>query len=243
MSKFLYHEGCDKCGSSDAKGVFDDGHTYCWSCGKHTPAKTTSAEQVSRILLPEQTENKYDLPLDISKNIPKEPYSWLKGYGVTNEEIEKHCLWSDSRSLLIFPFYGKDGDKDSILCWQGRYFPQRNPKVFTSGLPDKHTLIYRSSDLSSEGCVVVVEDSVSAIKVSRVCDCSPLWGANISTHKALGLSRLYSKLVIWLDSDKYATAVKLANKFSVLFEDVKVVYTENDPKEYSTEAIREHLNV
>lgn len=34
-SKFLYHEPCPKCGSSDACGVFDDGHRYCYSCNTY----------------------------------------------------------------------------------------------------------------------------------------------------------------------------------------------------------------
>lgn len=32
MGVFVRHEGCDKCGSSDANAVYDDGSTYCWSC-------------------------------------------------------------------------------------------------------------------------------------------------------------------------------------------------------------------
>lgn len=40
-SKFLYHEPCPKCGSSDACGVFDDGHRYCYSC--NTYFKSNSA--------------------------------------------------------------------------------------------------------------------------------------------------------------------------------------------------------
>lgn len=55
-SKFLYHEPCPKCGSSDACGVFDDGHRYCYSCNtyfkpddddnkdKHTSKKTSEIE-------------------------------------------------------------------------------------------------------------------------------------------------------------------------------------------------------
>ena len=31
------HQPCDDCGSSDALAVYDDGHTYCFSCEKHTP--------------------------------------------------------------------------------------------------------------------------------------------------------------------------------------------------------------
>ena len=34
-SMFLYHESCPKCGSSDACGVFSDGHRYCYSCNSY----------------------------------------------------------------------------------------------------------------------------------------------------------------------------------------------------------------
>lgn len=34
-STFLYHEPCPKCGSSDACGVFSDGHRFCYSCNTY----------------------------------------------------------------------------------------------------------------------------------------------------------------------------------------------------------------
>lgn len=34
-STFLYHEHCPECGSSDACGVFSDGHRYCYSCNTY----------------------------------------------------------------------------------------------------------------------------------------------------------------------------------------------------------------
>jgi twinkle protein len=34
-SKFLYHTQCDKCGSSDGKSVWSDGHTWCFVCETH----------------------------------------------------------------------------------------------------------------------------------------------------------------------------------------------------------------
>lgn len=44
-SEFLYHTHCDDCGSSDAKSVYDDGHTYCFSCtAHHTGSNTPTAE-------------------------------------------------------------------------------------------------------------------------------------------------------------------------------------------------------
>lgn len=38
-STHLYHESCPACGSSDARAVYSDGHTYCFSCGAHTPGE------------------------------------------------------------------------------------------------------------------------------------------------------------------------------------------------------------
>jgi len=32
VSQFVKHEACEKCGSSDAKSVYDDGHTFCFAC-------------------------------------------------------------------------------------------------------------------------------------------------------------------------------------------------------------------
>lgn len=32
MGKFLRHEPCDKCGSSDAKALYEDGSGFCWKC-------------------------------------------------------------------------------------------------------------------------------------------------------------------------------------------------------------------
>lgn len=34
MSKFLYHEGCEACGSSDGLAVYED-HKHCFVCGHH----------------------------------------------------------------------------------------------------------------------------------------------------------------------------------------------------------------
>ena len=34
-SRFLFHCPCPKCGSSDACGIYDDGHGYCFSCNSY----------------------------------------------------------------------------------------------------------------------------------------------------------------------------------------------------------------
>lgn len=39
MGQFVKHEACDDCGSSDAKAVYDDGSSHCFSCSKTVPSK------------------------------------------------------------------------------------------------------------------------------------------------------------------------------------------------------------
>lgn len=36
-ANFVRHDSCDECGSSDAVGVYDDDHTFCFSCNAYTP--------------------------------------------------------------------------------------------------------------------------------------------------------------------------------------------------------------
>lgn len=239
-SYFLSHTACPKCGSSDAYAEYSDGHFYCFSCRYYKPAKIVSAKQVENALFQNVKQNIYDLPIDISKNIPIDPYKWLKQYGITTKEIEDNSLsWSGSREMLIFPFFGET--KDDVLFWQGRYFPARTPKVFTSGFPDKHLSIHSNENDSSS--VVVVEDSISAIKVSRVLNSSELLGSNLSKHKAMALSRQFDNLYIWLDSNKFQASIKFSQMYKPLFKQVVVVYSEKDPKEYSTQDIGAFLNV
>jgi hypothetical protein len=182
---------------------------------------------------------KGNLPQDLSKDIPKEPYTWLKSYALTNEEISGNNIgWSEENSVLVFPFYGEN---NNVLCWQGRYFPARNPKVYTSGYPDNHILLHVSPSGGYSKRVIVVEDSVSAIKVSRVCDSTELLGSNLSKHKAVGLSKLYNHLTIWLDYDKIKEMVKFTEKYRCIYDKIDFIITKKDPKEYSTYEIKEIL--
>lgn len=47
-SNFLRHEPCESCGSSDAKAVYDDGHTYCFACLKHEHGDGSTPKQEDR---------------------------------------------------------------------------------------------------------------------------------------------------------------------------------------------------
>jgi twinkle protein len=51
--EFLYHTGCDKCGSSDAKAHYSTGTSYCWSCGTYFPSDGEAVEQPKRRFMPD----------------------------------------------------------------------------------------------------------------------------------------------------------------------------------------------
>ena len=44
QSEFVRHTSCNACGSSDANGVFDDGHTFCFSCNTYTEGEEPGGE-------------------------------------------------------------------------------------------------------------------------------------------------------------------------------------------------------
>ena len=47
-SKFVKHMACENCGSSDANSLYDDGHTYCFSC--HTTVGANQDMQAEQVV-------------------------------------------------------------------------------------------------------------------------------------------------------------------------------------------------
>lgn len=48
MKDFVKHTSCSSCGSSDARGVYEDGHSFCFSCNTFYPSNVASNRMVSR---------------------------------------------------------------------------------------------------------------------------------------------------------------------------------------------------
>jgi len=239
---FKYHEPCPRCGSKDNRAVYDDGHTWCFGCSKWTPPDGMSMKYLEHQLNQQvKGVGGIEFPPDFTPHIPKEALKWIKQYGITNEELSNnHIGWSNSRSMLIFPFYG---DKDELQIWQGRYFPKQNPKVFTEGERERFILLPSiTSKLEDDSRLVVVEDPVSSIKVSRYVRCSPLMGASLSQQKAIRIAKEYSHLSIWLDFDKIDMMMKFTEMYRSLFDNIDFIVTEKDPKDLTDNDIKEKLD-
>jgi hypothetical protein len=256
-SVFLHNTACPKCRESGRDrdgnnlGVYSDGHCHCWSCGYYQHADPTRA--VRRLSQSETSKEELDgrpdsgvvLPSDADTYIPAVGRDWLGLYSITTFEIiSNRIMWSEYWQQLIFPYFDK---YNNLLGWQGRNFNKTRvnsegrtvkvPRWYSQGDMKK---IYHIMPFADEyERIVVVEDIVSAIKVSRHAPCMPLFGSQVGLERFVRLSKLCGRVSLWLDYDKRTEAL-LESRRSLVPCDV--IITELDPKEYDDEKIRGFLS-
>lgn len=154
---------------------------------------------------------------------------WLKLYGLTNKEIEDNYFWDDAGYCV----FNTEGFQNA------RNFNEGGVKYITRGVIKGNEHIFTSGNELLSSTIVITEDAISAIKVSRTCNAVAAHKATIAIELILRLSKRYKHLIIWLDKDR-ATKVHLeATKASPYFDSVRVIISDKDPKEYNNEQIRE----
>lgn len=251
---------CPHC--SDTKQRFYERDTgsgtvqYCHNCGykNFIPTKNRTFKQtvdyIAKYVNSKNEETnivkEIKLPFDFTTQIDTKAKLWLKKYGINDDEIKTFNFgWSESMQRLILPVF----DSSGLIYYQARTFKpitKDNPKYINIRQQGAKNVFFRRevpNDDSKLDSVCIVEDILSAIKVGRVVRSLALLGSYFPD--ALNpLYRRASKILIWLDDDKYVTAVKQARKINTLFNvPVKVIRTPLDPKEYSTDEITGYLGI
>lgn len=245
MSRIESREACPHCRArgkdrhGDNLAVYSDGHKFCYSCLYFIPSSDRA-----KIMTQEKHEHytSVTLPQDAAKEIDTEAALWLAKYDITRDEVTEFKLkWSDDKKWLIFPVYGVNHD---LLMYQARTFRGAQPKYLTFGSPERVLSIYNQKDkASSHTNLVVVEDMVSAIRISRQFSAMPLWGSSISISKIGRLQFTHcDNLIFWLDYDKRQTSMSLANKARGFGFKSAVIITKQDPKDYSDPEISEFVS-
>jgi hypothetical protein len=221
------HIACPQCrkNGKDRKGdnlaVYPDGGSFCFSCGYHESGKK---------YLPKMREDRKVMSFPHTK-IPESHYGQLSKY-LTDEEIKRHFTFDPHLGRLVLLdtlpdfYWGRDGHN-------GR------TKVFTLG----DVPFYVFSSRVDLGCrtLVVVEDPISAIVVSRVYNALPLFGAHLPTdwyRKFLYAGN--DLLVFWLDRNKAKESMKLAMSFRHLIH-TDFIVSPKDPKAYSVADIQQYM--
>lgn len=255
MATFVKHTSCKRCGSSDALAHYSDGGEYCFSCGAVGGAdrpgflSATSEEpsfklpdSLSRNFTQEQLNWIKPTGITVTELIQNDYYSQVNG--LLWRVLEHGC--AESRRVAPHGsgpknrFYGvKSTINGTIPCRRsggegmGSHLLQNGRPHYEEKNGDSLQQEGASSSIHSAGnfhCLVIVEDSLSAIKCARHLDAVPLFGSSISNEKLVRITKEYKLIYVWLDSDKYSQAQLIAGRIKMLGKQSRVIYTELDPK-------------
>ncbi len=120
--------------------------------------------------------------------------------------------------------------------------PKPPRKWYVWGDPHKHSTVLNGEN--KESPVVLVEDLISAHKVSRVCPSIPLFGTDVHPPVLHYLSHNHSEVILWLDKDQdFHVKRKALRLESLINKPVRIVTTEKDPKALSFNEIATNVGV
>lgn len=234
FSHFVKHESCPKCGSRDNLARYSDGGAFCFGC--HYQERRTHAP-INQPLKGDHPP----LPDDINHEFSQPCIEWLASFHVdVPTAIRNGLVWSPRFQQLIYQL----GD-----VWQARNFdPERltKRKNYTSGDVNGCLHIYdnpgRELGTPVYDGLVIVEDPLSALRVSSIEPSLPLLGSHLATGRLNALAGLYDSFVVWLDSDKYKEARAIAERLRLVGLSARVIWTELDPKCYTDLEIKDVLS-
>lgn len=233
--RYTHHEPCPACGSRDNLARYASGSAYCFGCGY------SERSSVSPYVVGDKkpVEGRLVLPDDCCTQYSEEVVKWCAKYGITVPEMLKNNIfYSPGWNQLIFTFYAEEG----LVLWQARNFDEhlkKKRKYYTQGDVQKTYPIYHSA--STARTLVLVEDCISAIKISRKYDAMPCLSSDLSRDKLSNLRHFYDNIVVWLDGNMFDKAQKLSRAAQLLGFSSSAIWTPLDPKEYGDEDIQETI--
>jgi hypothetical protein len=223
-----YYEQCPRCSAigrdtrGDNVGVYTDGSKHCFSCGWHKhPIGFRQAKEVIN-------DNKALLPADFTWDVPTRGWQWVIQYGLPISYWQLFTGYSPKEERLVF----RVGNplQFSIGRYVGSSVVERPPrKWYVWGKPHDYCTILNGENKESK--VILVEDLISAHKVSRVYPAIPLFGTEVYPPVLHYLSHNHPEVILWLDKDQdFHVKRKALRLESLINKPVKIVTTEKDPK-------------
>jgi hypothetical protein len=174
-----------------------------------------------------------------SKAVPWTAIHWLWAAGfMIPKDIDFELHWSKDYNRLIFPIRDKEG---FLLGWVGRDVDKSGPKYMTRKQTTKKDRLLYICEGSTE--VVFVEDIISALKVHKASGYTTV--ALLTTALSFTLAKMFRgrELHLWLDGDMMTKSVRKVTRLASFGYRICSIRTLHDPKEYSTDEIREHLTI
>lgn len=149
-STFLYHEPCPKCGSSDACGVFSDGHRFCYSCNTYFRPDGSVKSEVVRV-------SKDCIPLGELEEV----------------SLTKRCISKDTCSKFKYFSTVYKGKPCQVACYyddSGNLVGQklRFPDKSFAVLGSISNRLYGSQLWASGKKIVITEGEIDCLTVSQL---------------------------------------------------------------------------
>ena len=135
QAKFLRHEACDACGSSDAKAVYSDGSSYCFACKTHLKAHSAVSDNFGGKVLPMTNKAVVEPIKAIAGQFLSIPDRGItkatcEAYGVRQTETDHYYPYTDGsgndiaykiRSVPNKQFRSQGNIKDALLFGQAMW--------------------------------------------------------------------------------------------------------------------------
>ncbi len=221
---------CPDCQASRGLAQYENS-TYCFSCSTYNRIK-------SLIISESKEENVYfHVESVITSLLPIKAEEWLKKYCITNRLIEKFNIgWEQCLQRIHVPYIV---DKQELFSWNRSINQDVKNKWLFQG--DKNIPFWLQSDHDSSK-LVIVEDVLSAIRVSDYCDVLALGGTNFNKEMFLNVFKQYKTLVTFFDGDEAGkSCTQRFNKRFKLLYNIKNIQTKQDPKNYDPKALEDVL--
>jgi twinkle protein len=231
-SKMVSRHDCDKCGSSDANTLFDDGHMFCFTCEAyiHGNKESNVVELDTEIANP-------NLPdLDGTKVGP------LTERGIVADTIRHYGVRLRIKNGVIiehyYPYHAKDG---SVIAYKKRIVKTKDFRC--EGAIRKSTLFGQSSFTKQGRYVTICEGEVDTLSAFQMMGSKfPVVGVKSAAEAYKNCKRefewldSYETIVICLDNDEpgQKAAKQVASLFPKKAKIIKLrhkdagVYLENE---------------
>lgn len=158
-------------------------------------------------------------------------------FDLTIFEIENNRIqYNPERSSYVLPIFNYVGNKIGVVdrSWLGR-----KPKAITYWENiDEYKIHFPIGWDKNNGKIYLVEDQISAIKLSRYKSVAALLGSHLSWECADFLRTLTGNIVLALDNDALSKSLELRKKYLPMFDSIEILFLEKDPKDMNNEELR-----
>lgn len=161
-SVFLYHTDCPDCGSSDANGVYSDGHMYCFACDPSVAWKKGDME-LTEGYKPSAGRQSAGL-LTFGENSGR--YVPLPARGLSAEICKKYSYWvgmMQGKMVQVADYYDRSGTKVGQKVRDAE-------KNFTAIGSVKNDLLFGSQLWSGGKKIVITEGEIDCLSVAQIQD-------------------------------------------------------------------------